>query len=116
MRRLVPWALVGLLGIGVALGAALGAADSPGTAQGQASATQAEWVAHVLATTRATGTAHLTFTEATASANPDLRNSSSGSGTVDFVAGTVRTTEVQHQIGLVDRARRSDHPSSADRQ
>jgi hypothetical protein len=99
VRRAIPWALVGLLGIGVAVGAALGAANSPNTVQVQsASPTQAEWVAHVLATTRAAGTAHLTFGEVTASANPDLRGSSLGSGTVNFAVGTVRTTEVQHQI------------------
>jgi hypothetical protein len=93
VRRAVPWALVGLLGIGVALGAALGATESPSTVLVQAvSPTQAEWVAHVLATTRAAGTAHLTFNEVTSSANPDLRGSSSGSGTVNFAVGTVRTT------------------------
>ena len=94
MRRLAPWVLVVLLGLGAGLGAALGAAASPGTP----GPTPAQWVDGVLATTKAAGTARLAFSSVTASKNPDLRGSSSGTGAIDFSARTMRTTEVQHQI------------------
>jgi hypothetical protein len=94
VRRLLPWALVGLVGIGAGVGAALGQANAPGTA----AASPAQWVARVLATTKAAGTAHLHFTEVTASSNPDLRGSSAGSGVVDFAAGTFRVSDIAHQL------------------
>ena len=94
MRRLVPWVLVVLLGLGAGLGAALGAAASPGTP----GLTPAQWVDGVLATTKAAGTARLAFSSITASKNPDLRGTSSGTGAIDFSVRTMRTTEVQHQI------------------
>ena len=96
MRRLLPWVLVALVGVGAALGAALGQVNAPGTTD--ASASPAEWVAGVLAATKAAGTAQLRFTEVTQSSNPDLRGSTAGSGAVDFTAGTFRVSDVAHQL------------------
>ena len=94
MRRLVPWVLLGLVGLAIAAAAALGAAGSP-AAPG---VTPAQWVAAVLATTAQAGTAHFSYSHVTASPNPDLRGSLSGSGVVDFSQRNVRVTEVDHQV------------------
>jgi hypothetical protein len=99
MRRLVPLALVGLLGLGVAAGAAIGAAGSPSPGLARSSSpTPAEWVAHLLATTAGAGTAHFAYTHVTTSPVPDLRATMTGSGVVDFARGDVEVTEVDHQI------------------
>lgn len=90
MRRLVPWALLLLIGIGAGLGAALGAAHST-------SSSPAQWVAGVFATTEEAGTAHLDDDAVTASPNPVLRGTAVGSGVVDFAAGTFRVSQVDHQ-------------------
>lgn len=66
MRRLVPWVLLGLVGLATAAAAALGAA------------------AAVLAATAQAGTAHFSYSHVTASPNPVLRGTLSGSGVVDF--------------------------------
>jgi len=94
MRRLVPWVLLGLLGLATAAAAALGAAGAPAAPV----VTPAQWVAAVLATTAQAGTAHFSYSHVTASPNPDLRGSLSGSGVVDFSQGNVSVTEVDHQI------------------
>jgi hypothetical protein len=96
VRRLVPWALVLLIGIGAGAGAALGAAHSSGTTS-STSAAPAQWVAGVLATTAAGGTAHLDYEEVTTSVNPVLRGTAAGGGVVDFAAGTFRVSQVDHQ-------------------
>jgi hypothetical protein len=83
-----------LVGIGAGSGAALGQANAPGTT----GASPTQWVAGVLAATKAAGTAQLQFTEVTASSNPDLRGSSTGSGVVDFAAGTFRVSDIAHQF------------------
>ena len=59
VRRVIPWVLVLLIGIGAGVGAALGAAGSPGTA-GSSILTGPEaqqWLTGVLTTTQAAGTA-----------------------------------------------------------
>jgi len=94
MRRLVPWVLLGQLGLATAAAAALGAAGAPAAPV----VTPAQWVAAVLATTAQAGTAHFSYSHVTASPNPDLRGSLSGSGVVDFSQGNVSVTEVDHQI------------------
>jgi hypothetical protein len=94
MRRLVPWVLLGLVGLATAAAAALGAAGAPAAPV----VTPAQWVAAVLATTAQAGTAHFSYSHVTASPNPDLRGSLSGSGVVDFSQGNVSVTEVDHQI------------------
>jgi hypothetical protein len=93
VRRLLPWALLVLIGIGAGLGAAVGAAG----AHGAAGPTPQEWVDAVLARTEAAGTAHLEYAAVTASPDPVLRGSAAGRGVVDFTAGTFRISEVQHQ-------------------
>jgi len=45
VRRLLPWALLALIGVGAGLGAALGQVNAPGIA----AASPAQWVAGVLA-------------------------------------------------------------------
>jgi hypothetical protein len=67
-------------------------------APGTAGASPAQWVAGVLAATKAAGTAQLHFTEVTASSNPDLRRSSAGSGVVNFAVGTFRVGDIAHQL------------------
>jgi hypothetical protein len=101
VRRLLPWALLALVGVGAGLGAALGQANAPGTTgSSDLVGTAAQhWLSGVLATTEAAGTAHLDYTVLGTSPNPLLRGSSTGTGVVDFAAGTYRTTETDHETG-----------------
>ena len=101
MRRLLPWALLALVGVGAGLGAALGQANAPGTTASSdlVGAAAHTWLSGVLAATKAAGTAHLDYTGLGTSPNPLLRGSSSGSGVVDFAAGTFRTSETDHETG-----------------
>jgi hypothetical protein len=100
VRRLLPWALLALIGVGAGLGAALGQANAPGTtASSDLVGTAAQrWLSGVLAMTEAAGTAHLDYTGLGTSPNPVLRDSSTGSGVVDFAAGTFRTIETDHSM------------------
>jgi hypothetical protein len=91
MRRFVPWALLGLLTVGVAAGIALGVANQPGQ-------TPAQWVAAAFATTARAGTARFVYSKSTSSPNPDLRSSLSGYGVVDFARGDVQATQVEHDV------------------
>jgi hypothetical protein len=110
VRRLVPWALLGLLGGGVVVGAVVGALGSPsGSTSGSSSASAAgtpasaaasAWVAHVLATTAEAGTAHFTYSHVTVSKNPLLHDVLTGSGVIDFATGDVHVTEVDSQPSL----------------
>jgi hypothetical protein len=94
MRRAIPWVLLSLLGLVTVATAALGAAGSPTTP----GATPSQWVAGVLATTARAGSAHLIYAHVTASPNPDLRGTTSGQGVVDFSRGSVRVTQVDHEV------------------
>jgi len=87
VRRLLPWALVALVGIGSGLGAAFGVASAPQT-------TPAQWVASVLAATAEAGSAHFSYSSITTSTNPALQSRVRGSGVVNFTSGNVRVTEV----------------------
>ncbi len=100
MRRLLPWALLALVGVGAGLGAALGQANAPGTTASSVlvGAAAQSWLSGVLAATQAAGTAHLDYTGLGMSPIPLLRGSSSGSGVVDFAAGTFRTSETDHSM------------------
>jgi hypothetical protein len=100
VRRLLPWALLALVGIGAGLGAALGQANAPGpTGSSDLTGVAAQrWLSGVLAATKAAGTAHLDYTSLGASPNPLLRGSSTGSGVVDFAAATFRTSETDHSM------------------
>jgi hypothetical protein len=91
MRRLVPWALLGLLTVGAAAGIALGVANQPGQ-------TPAQWVATAFAATTRAGTARFVYNKVTSSSNPNLRSSLSGFGVVDFTRGDVRTTQLEHDV------------------
>jgi len=96
MRRLLPWALVGLLGILTAAAAAFGAAGAPNAAS-TTSATAAQWVAGVLSATARAGTANFSYVHVATSPNPDLRSAARGNGVVDFSRGNFRVTEVDHE-------------------
>jgi len=103
VRRIIPWALVLLIGVGAGLGAVLGAANSPGPAgtAGSAVLTGAraqQWLRGVLAATKAAGTAHLGFSQITTSPEPDLRGSGSGTGVVDFATRSFRVGETDRGI------------------
>ena len=100
MRRLLPWALLALVGAGAGLGAAVGQANAPGTTASSVlvGAAAESWLSGVLAATKAAGTAHLDYTGLGTSPNPLLRGSSSGSGVVDFASGTFRTSETDHEM------------------
>ena len=104
MRRLVPWVLLSLLGLGTAAGAALG------VAHGTASQTPSQWVAAVLAETERAGAAKFSYTHVTSSPNAELRGSLSGNGEVSFATGDVRVTEVDHQVSFVSSGNQPQHP------
>ncbi len=87
MRQIAPWALLVVLLVGVGVGAVVGQAQAPGQ-------TPTQWVDGVLAATKAAGTARMTFSIVSTSSDPALRDSSRGSGVVDFRAGSARSTEV----------------------
>ncbi len=86
MRHIAPWALLVVLLAGVAVGAAVGQVHAPGQ-------TPTQLVGGVLAATKAAGTARITFSAVSTSADPVLRGSSTGRGVVDFRTGSVRVTE-----------------------
>lgn len=93
MRRLVPWALVGLIGLGAILGAALGAARSPGPP----GPSPQQWIAGVVATTRAAGTAQLGSSIIVTSPDSALRSWANGAGVVDFATRSYRVRTTSHQ-------------------
>lgn len=90
MRRLLPWALLGLLTLGVAVGAGLGQAQYPGQ-------TAEQWVDGVVAATVAAGTAHLRFVNVTTSTDPSQDSKSVGVGVVDFSHEDYRVKELSRQ-------------------
>jgi hypothetical protein len=104
MRRLMPWVLVALVAVGAAAGAALGIAHRT------SSETPSQWVAAVLATTEKAGTARFSYAQVTSSPNADLRGSLSGYGTVNFVTGDARITEVDHDISFSSTDNQPLHP------
>lgn len=91
MRRILPWALLGLLGLGVAAGAALGQVESPGVPA-------AAWVNDLLSTTAAAHTAHLRFSSVTTSPDQSQRSAFVGRGVIDFTNGDNRITQLNHQV------------------
>ena len=100
-RRVIPWILLGLLGLGAVAAAAIGQVRSPSAATAPAGSSAAQWVATLLATTTDAGTAHFTYSHVTTSPDPQLRGSITGSGEVDFTAGSVQVTEVEQQTEIV---------------
>jgi hypothetical protein len=87
VRRLLPWALVALVGVGSGLGAAFEVASAPQT-------TPVQWVANVLSATAEAGSAHFTYSSITTSTNPVLESRVIGRGLVDFTSGGVRVAEM----------------------
>jgi hypothetical protein len=103
VRRLVPWALLGLLVVGVAVGAGLGQSQAPSgpapaaPGPGSAAVSAAAWVRDLLATTARAGSARFSYVQVTDSPNPLLRNTTAGRGAVDFAKGAVQVAEVERQ-------------------
>jgi hypothetical protein len=98
--------MLGLVVLGAGLGAALGA-TAPGAT---APVTSSQWVAKLLARTAATGSAHFTYTHVSTSANVAYSGRFAGSGEIDFEAGTVQATEVDHQTEFTSSAGGLTHP------
>jgi hypothetical protein len=99
VRRVVPWALLLLIGIGAGLGAALGATGSPSVTGSSAltgSGAQ-HWLTDVLAATRAAGTAHLDYSQIVASPHASLRSSMTGGGVIDFTTESFRVSTTAHE-------------------
>jgi hypothetical protein len=110
MRRLVPWSLLTLLGIGTGLGATLAVSSAPHTSP-------TAWVSGVLTTTATAGSARFTYTHITTSSSRAERDRTSGSGEVDFTTGSVRVTEIDHDIqvlGLPSSLRRYQPSTSTE--
>jgi hypothetical protein len=101
VRRLLPWALVGLIGVGAALGATLGQVNAPGMGSSLVAGTAAQrWLAGVLATTKAAGTAHLNSSQVIAGRKPVPRESTTGSGVIDFATESFRVSETDNRTAL----------------
>jgi hypothetical protein len=94
MRRSVPWALVGLVGVAGLVGAWFGVANQPSTPSTQLG------MSEVIAATRAAGTARFAYSSVAVSRNPLLRSVSIGSGAVDFRSGSVATVEGSSSRGI----------------
>jgi hypothetical protein len=93
--------LLGVLGLGVIAGAAIGASQRPGQGASSGSLSghaAAAWVAGVLATTAAAGSAHFSYVSTIKSPEPAFRTTSAGRGIVDFTSGAFSLREVDHQI------------------
>ncbi len=108
VRRIVPFALLALLLTGVLSAALAGQLSSPSarasaTTTAPPTSSAAKWVANLLATTARAGSAHFAYVHVTASPNPVVRGTITGSGAVNFTAGTVRVNEVEQQVELVPR-------------
>ncbi len=103
VRRLVPWALLGLLVVGVAVGAVLGQSQSPSgplpsaAGSGSAPVPAAVWVRDLLATTARAGSARFSYVQVMESPNPVLRNTIAGTGAVDFTKSAVQVAEIERQ-------------------
>jgi hypothetical protein len=94
MRRVLPWALAGLVVLAAGLGAGLGLAGAPTAGPEQA------WVDQVLSATQAAGTVRFSYSSVTTSSNPLLRASRSGSGSADFASGSAASTEFSRRTSL----------------
>ncbi len=121
MRRLLPWVLLAVLGVGVVVGAVVGAVNAPshpgaaaaesaGSGSGSGSGTAPQWVDGVLATTAEAGSAHFTYAHVTTSKNPLLHDVLTGSGVVDFVSGHVQVTEVDSQPSITSNTTSTAQP------
>jgi hypothetical protein len=103
MRKLLPWSLLILLGLGTGLGAVVAVSSAP-------QLSPATWVANVLSTTAASGSAHFTYTHVTNSPNRNERERLAGQGEVNFTNGNILVTEVDHGIEFVGGPVGPSHP------
>ncbi len=108
MRRLVPWALLGLVVLGAGLAAALGAL-SPGAPR-PPGATPSQWVADLLARTAASGSARFSYTHVSTSTSVAYSGRIAGNGEIDFRSGSVEATELDHQTEFTSSAGGPTHP------
>lgn len=92
MRRVLPWALVGLVAVAGLVGAGVGNANRPSSTR--------PGVLGIVAATRAAGTARFTYSAITTSSNPLLRSTSYGRGMVDFRTESLATVEDDRQTSL----------------
>jgi hypothetical protein len=90
VRKLLPWALLGVLVVGVAVAAVVGQVQSP-------AASPTNSLANLLATTAAAGSAHLRISTVGLSADPAERSASVATGVIDFTTGSFRFIQVNHE-------------------
>lgn len=103
MRKLLPWLLLAVLGVGVAVAAVVGQVQSPGV-------TSTDWLSALLSTTAAAGTAHLRISTVTRSANPLQRATTDAAGVIDFTTGDFRFVQVNHDISYTSTNGGAPHP------
>ena len=99
----MPWALLGVLGVGVAVAALVGQVQSP-------AASSTIWLANLLTTTAAAGSAHLRISSVGLSADPTERSSSVATGVIDFTTGNFRFNQVNHEISFASTNGGSPQP------
>jgi hypothetical protein len=97
MRRALPWLTVGLLVLGLGAGTGLGIA---GQTPAPGSLTATKQIDRIVAATRAAGTARFGYSSTTASKNRLLRQSTRGTGEVDFGRDDMRTVERDRNTGF----------------
>lgn len=95
MRRIVPWALLAVLTLGVALGAGTGVAG-----QSPAVSAQAQ-MAQIIGATKRAHSARFAYSSVSTSTNALLRSRGSGTGEVDFTTDSMRSSERDRSTGLV---------------
>lgn len=103
MRKLLPWALLGVLCVGVAVAAVVGQVQSP-------AASSTNWLANLLATTAAAGSAHLRISSVALSTDPLERSSSVATGVIDFTTGNFRFNQVNHETSFASTNGGSPQP------
>jgi hypothetical protein len=87
MRRVLPWALLGLAAVAGFVGAGLGIANQPPSTSHQPT------LSEIVAATRSAETARFTFSSVSTSPNPSRRSVSVGRGTVDFRTNSMTTDQ-----------------------
>jgi len=97
VRRALPWALCGVVGVAAGAAAWLGAATASSASPAGGGAA---FVAQVVTVTQAAGTAHFTYSYASRSSNPVLASSTAGRGAVNFAERSLTTDGTDHQTNL----------------
>lgn len=100
-RRILPWALLGLLMVGVAAGATLGQVQSPGVSP-------AQWVEDVLNATVASATAHVQTTSVITSPDPSQDGATLDVGVIDLTNGDYRLNGLYRGGGSTEPGQVSD--------